>query len=75
MRGLFQSERANMLRISEANEAGHQALQHLLTEDCVDWQGFAKSINRTFIQRPSLIKKAEPPAATLRCRSRQSGFP
>lgn len=32
MRGLFQSERANMLRMSEGNEVDHQAMQYLLTD-------------------------------------------
>ena len=44
MRGLFQSERANMLRMSEVNEVDHQAMQHMLTEGCVDWQGFSPQI-------------------------------
>lgn len=44
MRGLFQSERANMLRMSEVNEVGHQSMQHMLTEGCVDWEGFGQQI-------------------------------
>jgi SRSO17 transposase len=44
VRGLFQSERANMLRMSEVNEVDHQAMQHLLTEGCVDWGGFSEAI-------------------------------
>ena len=44
MRGLFQSERANMLRMSEINEVDHQSMQHMLTEGCVDWQGFGRQI-------------------------------
>lgn len=44
MRGLFQSERANMLRMSEVNEVDHQAMQHMLTEGCIDWQGFVERI-------------------------------
>ena len=44
MRGLFQSERANMLRMSEVNEVDHQSMQHMLTEGCVDWQGFSRQI-------------------------------
>ena len=44
MRGLFQSERANMLRMSEVNEVDHQSMQHMLTEGCVDWQGFGRQI-------------------------------
>jgi len=44
MRGLFQSERANMLRMSEVNEVDHQAMQHMLTEGRVDWQGFGQQI-------------------------------
>jgi len=46
VRGLFQSERANMLRMSEVNEVDHQAMQHLLTEGCVDWGGFSEAIAR-----------------------------
>ena len=44
MRGLFQSERANMLRMSEVNEVDHQSMQLMLTEGCVDWQGFGRQI-------------------------------
>jgi SRSO17 transposase len=44
MRGLFQSERANMLRMSEVNEVDHQSMQHMLTEGCADWQGFGRQI-------------------------------
>lgn len=44
MRGLFQSERANMLRMSEVNAVDHQAMQHLLTEGAVDWDGFCDQI-------------------------------
>ena len=44
MRGLFQSERANMLRMSEVNEVDHQSMQHMLTERCVDWQGFGRQL-------------------------------
>jgi SRSO17 transposase len=44
MRGLFQSERANMLRMSEVNEVDHQAMQHMLTEGCADWQGFGQQV-------------------------------
>lgn len=44
MRGLFQSERANMLRMSEVNEVDHQAMQHMLTEGAVDWDGFGQQI-------------------------------
>ncbi|MGH8550333.1 MAG: hypothetical protein ACRERU_17390 [Methylococcales bacterium] len=32
LRGFFQSERANLLRMSEVNEVEHQALQYRLTE-------------------------------------------
>lgn len=39
MRGLFQSDRGNMLRMSEVNAADHQAMQHMLTSECVDWAG------------------------------------
>jgi len=46
IRGLFQSERANLLRMSEVNEIDHQAMQHLLTEGCVDWGGFSAAIAR-----------------------------
>lgn len=44
MRGLFQSERANMLRMSEVNAVDHQAMQHMLTEGAVDWDGFSEQI-------------------------------
>jgi len=44
MRGLFQPERTNMLRMSEVNEVDHQSMQHMLTEGCVDWQGFGRQI-------------------------------
>jgi SRSO17 transposase len=33
-----------MLRMSEVNEIDHQAMQHMLTEGCVDWQGFGQQI-------------------------------
>ena len=46
MRGLFQSERANMLRMSEVNGVGHPSMQHMLTEGCVDWQGFSQQIEQ-----------------------------
>ena len=44
MRGLFQSERANMLRMSEVNAVDHQAMQHMLTEGAVDWNGLTARI-------------------------------
>ncbi|MCP5245567.1 MAG: transposase [Burkholderiales bacterium] len=44
MRGLFQSERANMLRMGEVNEVDHQAMQHMLTSDAIDWNGFGEQI-------------------------------
>lgn len=44
MRGLFQSERANMLRMGEANGVGHQPMLHMLAEGCIDWQGFGRQI-------------------------------
>ena len=46
VRGLFQSERTNMLRMSEVNAVDHQAMQHLLTEGSIDWQGFGQQITR-----------------------------
>lgn len=46
VRGLFQSERANMLRMSEVNEVDHQAMQYLLTGADVDWEGFGDLIAR-----------------------------
>ena len=46
LRGLFQSERANMLRMSEVNQVDHQAMQHMLTEGVVDWDGFGEQIAR-----------------------------
>jgi SRSO17 transposase len=44
LRGLFQSERANMLRMSEVNSVDHQAMQHMLTEGAVDWNGLTARI-------------------------------
>jgi len=44
MRGLFQSERANMLRMSEVNAVDHQAMQHMLSEGAVDWDGFGDQL-------------------------------
>jgi len=44
MRGLFQSERVNMLRMSEVNAVDHQAMQHMLTEGSVDWDGFSRQM-------------------------------
>lgn len=44
MRGLFQSERVNMLRMSEVNEVDHQAMQYMLTDAEVDWDGFGNQI-------------------------------
>ena len=35
-----------MLRMSEVNEVDHQSMQHMLTEGCVDWQGFGRQIAR-----------------------------
>ena len=45
-RGLLQSERANMLRMSEVNQVDHQAMQHRLTTDALDWEGFGGQIAR-----------------------------
>ena len=33
-----------MLRMSEVNEVDHQSMQHMLTEGCVDWQGFGRQL-------------------------------
>ncbi len=44
VRGLFQSERGNMLRMSEVNAVNHQAMQHMLTTDCVDWTGLTRQV-------------------------------
>jgi hypothetical protein len=44
MRGLFRSERANMLRMSEVNAIDPQAMQHMLTDGAVDWDGFADAV-------------------------------
>lgn len=46
MGGMFQSERTNMLRMSEVNEVDHQAMQHMLTDGCVDWQGLGEQLAR-----------------------------
>lgn len=35
-----------MLRMSEVNEVDHQAMQHMLTEAVVDWDGFGDQIAR-----------------------------
>lgn len=39
MFGIFQSDRVNMLRMSEVNATDHQSMQHMLTEGCADWGG------------------------------------
>lgn len=39
MFGIFQSDRVNMLRMSEVNSTDHQSMQHMLTEGCADWGG------------------------------------
>jgi SRSO17 transposase len=44
LRGLFQSERANMLRMSEVNAVDHQSMQHMLSEGAVDWDGFGDQL-------------------------------
>lgn len=44
VRGLFQSERVNMPRIDEANATDHQAMQHMLTEASVDWNGLGDAL-------------------------------
>ncbi len=33
-----------MLRMSEVNAVDHQAMQHMLTTDCVDWSGLTRQI-------------------------------
>jgi hypothetical protein len=43
LRGLFQPERSNMLRMSEVD---HQAMQHMLTSSAIDWNGFGERIAR-----------------------------
>ena len=35
-----------MLRMSEVNQVDHQAMQHMLTEGVVDWDGFGEQIAR-----------------------------
>jgi len=35
-----------MLRMSEVNEVDHQAMQHMLTEGCVNWDGFGEQVAR-----------------------------
>ena len=42
--GLFQSEHGNMLRMSEVNAVDHQAMQHMLTSECVDWAGLHDAV-------------------------------
>ncbi|WP_342707106.1 transposase, partial [Nitrosomonas halophila] len=46
MRGLFQSDRATMLRMGEVNGVDHQAMQHMLTSGAIDWHGFGAQIAR-----------------------------
>ena len=46
LRGLFQSDRAAMLRMGEVNEIDHQAMQHMLTSGAIDWNGFGEQIAR-----------------------------
>ena len=46
LRGLFQSERANMLRMSEVNAVDHQSMQHMLTDGAVDWGGLGDQLAR-----------------------------
>jgi hypothetical protein len=33
-----------MLRMSEVNAVDHQAMQHMLTEGAIDWDGFCDQI-------------------------------
>ena len=33
-----------MLRMGEVNEVDHQAMQHMLTSDAIDWNGFGEQI-------------------------------
>jgi SRSO17 transposase len=40
----MQSERGNMLRMSEVNAVDHQAMQHMLATECVDWAGLCTSL-------------------------------
>jgi SRSO17 transposase len=44
MRGLCQSERANLLRMSAVNAVDHLSMQHLLTVGCVDWPGLGRQM-------------------------------
>jgi SRSO17 transposase len=44
LRGLFQSERANLLRMSEVNAVDHQSMQHMLAGGAVDWDGFGDQL-------------------------------
>jgi len=46
LRGLFQSSRGTQLRMSEVVETDSQALNHLLTEAAVDWEGLSGEIAR-----------------------------
>lgn len=46
LRGLFQSDRANMLRMGEVNEVDRQAMQPMLTSGAIDWNEFGEQIAR-----------------------------
>ncbi len=46
LRGLFQSERASMLRMSEVSKVDHQVMQHMLTSSAIDWNEFGGQIAR-----------------------------
>jgi SRSO17 transposase len=46
VRGLFQSQRATLLGMSAATAVDHQAMQHLLTQGVVDWDGFSVQLAR-----------------------------
>ena len=44
LRGLFQSERATVLRMSEVNAVDHQSMPHMLTAGSVDWDGLGRQL-------------------------------
>jgi SRSO17 transposase len=44
VRGLFQSERGNMLRMSEINDIDNQAMQHMLTTNLEGWNGVTRQL-------------------------------
>ena len=42
--GFFSTD-ANKLRMNEVTEIDQQAMQHTLTEGCINWDGFGKHVD------------------------------